>query len=54
MKDISEFFLKLLCIITIPVYVIIYAFYGFRVWCWHFVHSSAIQGNWTFKIPKKG
>ena len=53
MKDVGEVFLKILSLFLIPIFVIIYALYGVRVWCWNFVHSSAIQGNWTFKIPKK-
>lgn len=53
MKDIGESFLKILCIIMISVFIVVYALYGFRVWCWNFVHSSALQGKWTFKIPNQ-
>lgn len=54
MKDVGEFLLKIISIIIIPVFMIIYALYGIRVWGWNFCNSSCINGEWTFKIPKKG
>ena len=53
MKDIGEFFLKLISIIVIPFFMFGYALYGFRVWCWNFVHSSIIEGDWGSIIPKE-
>lgn len=51
MKDILESFLKILTIMLIPVFIIAYAFYGFRIWCWYFVHASATGGKWNIIIP---
>jgi hypothetical protein len=53
MKNIEEALLRCLCITVIPFFMFGYALYGFRVWCWNFVHSSTIKGNWKFNIPKK-
>ena len=51
MKDILDFFLKLIAIVFIPFFMIGYALYGFRIWCWYFVHASAIGGKWSITIP---
>ena len=56
MRVVAEVLLKLISLIILPVlivgYAIVGAFRGLHVYCWNFVNSPCVGGEWKFIVPK--